>query len=66
MPKGTKEKLTGILLDGGGPYPVLRVSDGGEWRLEVTQRWQHLVGTWITVMGVRDGFDLVVVDRIVG
>lgn len=64
MPRGTVEKLTSVLLDAGGPFPVLRVPDGGEWRLEVTQRWRHLLGKRVVVAGVRDGFDVLAVDRI--
>lgn len=64
MPKGTREELTGVLMDSGGPYPVLRMPDGGEWRLEVTKRWRHLLGKRVTVKGVRDGFDLIAVSQI--
>ncbi len=64
MPRGTRETLTGILLDGSGPFPVLKVPGGGEWQLEVTQRWRHLLGKRVLVTGVRDGFDILAVDRI--
>jgi hypothetical protein len=45
-------------------YPVLRMPDGGEWRLEVLKRHKHLFGTRVKVTGTRDGFDLLAVDRI--
>ncbi|MFP5434374.1 MAG: DUF5818 domain-containing protein [Alphaproteobacteria bacterium] len=64
MPRGTRHELTGILLEGDGLYPVLRVPDGGEWRLEVTKRYRHLLGQRVSVTGVRDGFDLLAVDQI--
>lgn len=64
MPKGTHHELTGFLLEGDGFYPVLRVPDGGEWRLEVIQRYKHLLGHRVTVRGTRDGFDLLCVTRV--
>lgn len=57
MPQGTRHELTGILL-AGNFYPILRVADGGEWRLEITKPWRHLLGQRVVVAGVRDGFDL--------
>ena len=63
MHKGTCHELTGILLEGNF-YPVLRVVDGGEWRLEITKSWRHLLGQRVVITGVRDGFDLIVVKRI--
>lgn len=64
MPRGTHEELTGVLMDSDGFHPVLKMPEGGEWRLEVTKRWRHLLGTQVTVAGLRDGFDLIAVDRI--
>lgn len=63
MPRGTRHELTGILLDGDF-YPVLRVADGGEWRLEITKTWRPLLGKRVAIIGVRDGFDLIAVERI--
>nr|WP_272800206.1 DUF5818 domain-containing protein [Sphingobium sp. AntQ-1] len=37
---------------------------GGEWRLDITKRHKHLVGTRVRVVGVRDGFDLLAVQKI--
>ncbi len=63
MPRGTRHELTGILLEGDF-YPVLRVADGGEWRLEITKKWRHLLGKRVAVIGMRDGFDLIAVEQI--
>jgi hypothetical protein len=38
---------------------------GGQWRLEVLGRCDHLLGQRVRVEGTRDGHDLVNVDRIV-
>ena len=63
MHRPSRHELTGILLDN-GLYPVLRVPDGGEWRLEILKRHKHLLGTRVKVAGTRDGFDLLAVDHI--
>ncbi|MEC3909699.1 DUF5818 domain-containing protein [Sphingobium sp. CR2-8] len=63
MPRGTRHELTGILLEGDF-YPVLRVADGGEWRLEIAKTWRPLLGKRVAIIGVRDGFDLIAVERI--
>lgn len=64
MPKGTHHELTGLLLESDGLYPILQIPDGGEWRLELTRRYRHLLGKRVSVTGVRDGFDLLAVTRI--
>ncbi|WP_031295506.1 DUF5818 domain-containing protein [Sphingobium ummariense] len=63
MPRGTRHELTGVLLDDGF-YPVLRVRDGGEWRLDMSQRYRHLLGRQVRVVGIRDDFDLLAVEEI--
>lgn len=63
MPRGSKQELTGILL-GDGPYPVLRVDDGGEWRLDISGRHHHLLGRRVRVLGTRSEFDMLDVKRI--
>lgn len=63
MPRGTHHDLTGILLDA-GPFPVLRVDDGGEWRLDVGRRHRHLLGLRVRVLGKRSDFDMIDVERI--
>ena len=63
MRRPTRHELTGILLEN-GLYPILRVRDGGEWRLDILKRHKHLPGTRVKVVGIRDGFDLLAVDHI--
>ncbi|MBZ9648448.1 MULTISPECIES: DUF5818 domain-containing protein [Sphingomonadaceae] len=63
MPRGSEHDLTGILLENGF-YPILRTPGGGEWRLDITKRHKHLFGTRVRVIGVRDGFDLLAVQKI--
>lgn len=63
MPKGTREELTGLLL-AGNIYPVLRMADGGEWRLDINQRYRHFLGQRVRVTGLRSGFDLLDVQSI--
>ena len=52
------------MLLGGGFYPVLRVQDGGEWRLDMSQRYRHLMGQQVRVVGKREDFDLLAVEEI--
>lgn len=63
MHRPTRHELTGILLEN-GLFPILRVPDGGEWRLEILKRHKHLLGRRVKVVGIRDGFDLLAVDHI--
>lgn len=63
MPRGTRHELIGILL-GGDPYPVLRVADGGEWRLDSPRFCRHLLGHKVRVVGTRSDFDMLDVERI--
>lgn len=63
MPRGTRHELTGVLL-GGGFHPVLRVQDGGEWRLDMSQSYRHLMGLRVRVVGIRENFDLLAVEEI--
>jgi Protein of unknown function (DUF5818) len=63
MPRGTRHELAGMLL-GDGPYPVLRVADGGEWRLDCTRSCRHLLGRRVRVVGTRSDFDMLDVERI--
>ncbi|MGA1854110.1 DUF5818 domain-containing protein [Sphingobium sp. HT1-2] len=52
------------MLLGDGPYPVLRVADGGEWRLDCTRSCRHLLGRRVRVVGTRSDFDMLDVERI--
>lgn len=63
MPRGERIRLTGLLLADGRQH-VLRMDDGGEWRLETARAWTQLLGKRVSVTGARDGFDLVAVARI--
>ncbi len=63
MPRGTHHDLIGILLDT-GIYPTLRVSGGGEWRLDMSGRHRRLFGQRVRVIGKRSEFDMIDVERI--
>ncbi|GBH29940.1 DUF5818 domain-containing protein [Sphingobium xenophagum] len=55
--------LEGLLLQE-GPQPVLQMADGGKWRLLAQGRQDHLLGRHVRVEGVREGHNIVAVDRI--
>ncbi|URW75049.1 DUF5818 domain-containing protein [Sphingomonas donggukensis] len=63
MPIGTRHEVTGLLLGQRGGF-VLDAEGGGTWRLEVSRKARHLLGQRVTVVGVRDAFDLLVVETI--
>ncbi|WP_082438924.1 MULTISPECIES: DUF5818 domain-containing protein [unclassified Sphingomonas] len=67
MPFGTLHIETGWLNENHGQL-VLRVDGGRRWRLDVgpilAWRARRLVGKRVRVEGVRDGFDLLDVGRI--
>lgn len=63
MPRGTKHELLGVLI-AAKPFPVLRMPDGGEWRLDVTGRCDHLLGRRVRVVGRRAEFDMLDVESI--
>ncbi|PSO12610.1 MULTISPECIES: DUF5818 domain-containing protein [unclassified Sphingobium] len=63
MPRGEPLDLIGVLL-GEGPYPTLRMADGGEWRLDISGRYRHLLGQRVRIAGRRSEFDMIDVDRI--
>lgn len=63
MPRGEPFVLIGVLL-GEGPYPTLRMAEGGEWRLDITGRYRHLVGQRVRIIGRRSEFDMIDVDYI--
>lgn len=62
MPRGSRHELAGMLLAHGRSL-VLRVDDGGEWRLDAPARAWSLVGRRVTVTGTRDDFDLLAVSN---
>lgn len=57
MPLGTRYELEGLLLRRDGQL-VLRVDDGGTWRLDAPFGAEQLVGARASVAGLRAGFDL--------
>lgn len=57
MPRGTAHELVGLLLRDGQSL-VLRIDDGGAWRLDAPGRAWRLLGRRVRVTGTRDGFDL--------
>lgn len=67
MPRGTAHDETGWLNERDGRWS-LRRDGGGEWRLDLgllaTIKARRLVGRRVRVRGVRDGFDLLAVERI--
>lgn len=63
MPLGAAHEETGILLEV-GVYPVLRTEGGGQWRLDPSCRYRHLVGQRVRVFGTRADFDILGVKRI--
>ncbi|WP_251008056.1 DUF5818 domain-containing protein [Sphingobium sp. BHU LFT2] len=42
MGRGTRHELVGVLLDDES-FLILRVPDGGQWRLDLSGRYRHLV-----------------------
>jgi hypothetical protein len=63
MSRGADHEETGILLEL-GVYPVLRMDDGGQWRLDLSCRYRHLIGQTVRVFGTRADFDVLDVKRI--
>jgi hypothetical protein len=67
MPHGTKHEETGWLNERDDSWS-LRRDGGGEWRLDLGYRaWlqaRRLTGRRVRLVGVRDGFDLLAVERI--
>ena len=55
--------LEGLLMREGRQL-VLRMADGGQWRLLALGKQDHLLGRHVCVEGARDGHDIVAVDRI--
>lgn len=64
MPRGSHHVLTGILWEG-HLLPILRVDDGGEWRLDVSGQHRQLLGRRVRVEGTRTDFDILWVDNII-
>ncbi|GEM_PF-2393956 len=52
------------MLQGEGLHPFLRMADGGVWRLDISLRFQHLLGQRVHIVGRRSEFDIIDVERI--
>jgi hypothetical protein len=63
MGRGVNHELTGVLL-ANGLLPMLRVDDGGEWRLDISGRYRHFLGKRVRVAGKRSEFDMINVEKI--
>lgn len=48
-----------------GRQLVLRMADGGQWRLLALGKQEHLLGLNVRVDGAREGHDIVAADRII-
>lgn len=63
MPVGKFHRETGMLLVQRGGI-ILQRDDGGRWRLVCDEDVESLLGSRVTVEGVRAGFDVIDVSRI--
>lgn len=57
-------RLEGLLMQDGRQL-ILRMADGGQWRLLVLGKQDHLLGCHVRVEGVREGHDIVAAGRII-
>lgn len=64
MPRGTRHVVTGTLRRS-TLGPVVEMDDGGCWQVDIDGRWRRHLGRRVRVEGVRTGFDLLAVERIV-
>ncbi|WP_339348675.1 DUF5818 domain-containing protein [uncultured Sphingomonas sp.] len=62
MPIGSRHDETGLLLREGRALTLQR-DGGGRWRLDAPHKLEKLSGCRVRVIGVRDGFDLLAVER---
>lgn len=63
MPRGTRHRLTGRLLESRYGL-VLQTDDGGEFVLDAGRSARKFLGLRVTIEGCRAGFNLIDVDRI--
>lgn len=63
MPRGSRHEVIGLLLENRGGL-VLDVEGGGTWRLDAGWRARRLLGQRVRIVGIREGFDLLSVERI--
>ena len=65
MPRGTRHTLTGTLgWNERNHIHVLHMKGGGYWFVDMPSRTSHLIDRDITVEGVRSGFNMLDVHRI--
>lgn len=64
MPRGSFHSETGLLLRQRGGL-ILQRDDGGRWRLSADADAEQLLGQRVRVEGLRSGFDLLEVTRII-
>jgi hypothetical protein len=65
MPRGTRHTLTGTLgWNERNRIHVLNMEGGGYWFVDMPGRARHLIGREVTIEGVRSGFNLLDVHRL--
>lgn len=64
MPRGRFHIEEGLLLRQRGDL-ILQRDDGGRWRLDGDAEAERMLGRRVRVEGIRSGFDLLEVTRIV-
>ncbi len=66
MPRGTRHTLTGTLgWDARNRIYVLMMDGGGYWFAVMPWRSRRLIGREVTVEGVRAGFNMIDVHRLI-
>jgi hypothetical protein len=63
MPRGTRHRVTGLLLNAARGL-IVEVDGGGVWALDADSDARKLVGRRVTVEGIRSGFDRLDVEWI--
>ena len=64
MPRGTRHVVTGTLRRS-TLGPVVEMDDGGRWQVDIDGRWRRHLGRRVRIEGVRTGFDLLAVERMI-
>ncbi len=64
MPSGSFHAEEGLLLRQRGGL-ILQRDDGGRWRLDADPDVERMLGQRVRVEGIRSGFDLLEVSRVV-
>lgn len=63
MPRGTRHRLTGRLMDSRRGL-MFQMDDGGEFALDADRSARKFLGLRVTIEGIRSGFDLIDVECI--